>query len=78
MRNERRLRPLHEYEVTFGYAVDTNDVIKTDTFTADDHDFDGRRTLFYNCGNVIREYHTPVISMKISPVDEEDLADIQE
>lgn len=69
MKNERRVRELRKYEVTFGYAVDTNDKVVTESFTADDHDYDGRRTVFYNCGNVIREYHAPLISMVISPVD---------
>jgi methyl coenzyme M reductase subunit C len=37
----------------------------------------GGKTVFYRTGNVIREIHVPIIQMTISPVDAEDLTDIQ-
>jgi hypothetical protein len=76
--NKLRIRPLLKYEVTYGISVNQNDTLITETFTADDHDsMHGGKTVFYRTGNVIREIHVPIIQMTISPVDAEDLTDIQ-
>lgn len=78
MENKVRIRPLLKYDVVYGFSVDQQDQIVNEVFTADDHEVGGGRTLFYRAGNIIREIHAPIITMTISPVDAEDLTDIQE
>jgi hypothetical protein len=65
--------PLRKYEVTYMVTVDQNDEIKTDTFTADFHDVKEGRNLFYNTGNVIREYQLPMIRIVATPVNDEEI-----
>ena len=72
MNNELRILPLREYEVTYGVCVDQHDMLVTDKFTADFHDVsEGRFTRFYRTGNIIREYHLPLISIVVTPADGE-------
>lgn len=78
MKNELRVRPLLKYEVEYTVSINQSDVLHKDTFTADDQEYDGRRTMFYRTGNIVREYHVPLTKIIISPVDDEDLADISE
>jgi hypothetical protein len=78
MKNEIRIRDLRKYEVTYGISINQQDQIIEETFTADDHECIPGRSMFYRLGNVIKEIHAPLINMTISPVDAEDLTDIQE
>lgn len=78
MRNELRIRPLMKFQVTYMVSVDQRDQLIEDVFTADDYDASPGRTVFYRTGNPIRDYQAPIVKLIISPVDDEDLADIQE
>lgn len=78
MKNKLRIRELRKYEVTYAVSVNQNDEHFTVTFTADDHDIQPGNAVFYRLGNVVRQINAPLIETVISPVDDEDLADIQE
>jgi hypothetical protein len=72
--NELRILPLRKYEVTFNDYVGGDNFRVMDVFTADFHDVTEGRTRFYRTGNVIREYHTMLHSIVITPVDDEAIA----
>lgn len=67
MNNERRLKPLRKYEVTFDGEQEPI------TFTGDDMGFDVESDSyhFYNTGNIIRIIAAPgVEQIVVTPVDE--------
>lgn len=72
MINELRILPLRKYTVTYVVSIDTNDKLVTDTFTADFHDVQEGRNRFYRTGNCIREYQLPMISIVVTPVDDDE------
>lgn len=78
MQNKVRIRPLLQYEVSYYQYIDGKEKLNTDTFTGDDYESVPGRTVFYRTGNVIREYQRPILDIVVSPVDDEDTADIQE
>ena len=71
MNNELRILPLRQYEVFYITSVNQCDVEQHDTFTADYHNVQDGRNLFYRTGNVIREYQIPLLRIIVTPVDEE-------
>lgn len=78
MQNKLRIRELRKYAVTYMVTIDQNDEQVTVVFTADDHDIQPGNAVFYRLGNVVRQINAPLIETVISPLDDEDLADIQE
>lgn len=78
MQNKLRIRELRKYEVTYLMTIDQNDEIAKVIFTADDHDIQPGNAVFYRLGNVVRQINAPLIETVISPLDDEDLTDIQE
>ena len=78
MQNKLRIRPLMKYEVKYAVSVDQRDEHRTSVFTADDHTIEPGNAVFYRMGNVVRQINAPLIETVISPVDDEDLADISE
>jgi len=67
--NELRILPLRKYEVTYLTSINQQDVERTDSFTADYHNVQDGRNLFYRTGNVIREYQRPLERIVVTPVD---------
>jgi hypothetical protein len=65
--------PLRKYEVTYIISINQSDVERTDTFTADMHSVQEGRNLFYNTGNVIREYQLPMVRIIATPVDDSEV-----
>lgn len=69
MNNELRILPLRKYDVTYIVVIDQHDRLETDTFTADYHNVQDGRNLFFRTGNVIREYQIPLLRIVITPAD---------
>jgi hypothetical protein len=69
--SELVILPLRKYEVHYlvwGGEVEE----RVDVFTADFHDVADGRARFYRTGNIIREYHAPLLSLIVTPVNAED------
>ena len=65
MNNERQIKPLRKYTLSFPeYAG-----MESDIFTADGYVQDENSLIFYNAGNVVRQYFQLPAKMEVTPVD---------
>jgi len=67
MKNERQIKPLREYRLS--WLVDYE--LPAEVFTADTYVQDDNSLIFLNTGNVVRQYFYPLpFKIEVTPVDE--------
>ena len=70
--NERQLLPLREYKLTWDEGAWGNK--PDEIFTADKYVQDENSLIFYNAGNVVRQYFYPFPrKIEVTPVEEADI-----